>query len=123
MKKIFFVLIAILTVSLSSCTKDRRINNKLDGTWNVTVYENVAMPTGSSINLTFKRGNKGSGTGTCIGTGFFILSNFNFAYDIVDEKLTMTHGFTVDVYTVSNYSSKEVTLLTVDGKKMVLEPK
>jgi hypothetical protein len=123
MKNLIFVLIAVLTIGLSSCSKDRRINNKLDGSWNVAVYEDIVMPTGSTLNLTFNKGSKGAGTGTSVGTGYFILSNFTFIYNVADEKLTMTYGSTVEVYAVSDYSSKEVTLLTGEGKKIVMQAK
>ncbi len=121
MKNLIFALVAVLTIGLTSCSKDRRINNKLDGSWKVTVYENVVMPSGSSLNLTFSKGSKGSGTGSSVGTGYFILSNFTFIYNIDNEKLTLTSSSSADVYTVSEYSSKEVTLLTPEGKKIVME--
>jgi hypothetical protein len=121
MKNLFFVLIAALTIGLTSCSKDRRINKKLEGSWNVTVYENVVMPSGSSLSLTFNKGSNGSGTGTSAGTGYFILSNFTFIYDIVDEKMTMTHGTSVDKYTISDYSSSEITFITLQGKKIVMQ--
>lgn len=121
MKNVIFVFVAVLTIGLGSCSKDRRINKKLDGSWNVTVYENVVMPSGSSLNLTFKKGDNTSGTGTSVGTGFFVLSNFEFIYNIDNEKMTLSHGNTVDNYTISAYSNEEITLFTPEGKKIVLE--
>ena len=122
MKNLFFALFALLTITLSACSKDRRINNKLEGTWKVTIYENVNMPDGSSLILTFDKGKKGKGTGTAVGTGFFILSNFAFVYNIDNEKMTMSHGSTVDVYTVVDFSKDEIKLQTPEGKSIVMVP-
>lgn len=121
MKNLIFTLVAVLAIGLTSCSKDRRINKKLDGSWNVIVYKNAVMPSGSSLNLTFNKGSKGSGTGSSVGTGYFILSNFSFIYNIDNKKLTIIYGSTVDVYTVSNYSSTEITLLTPEGEKIVMQ--
>ncbi len=123
MKKIIFALIAITMLSLSSCSKETRINNKLDGFWNVTQSDNIVMPAGSTLTLDFSKGKKGAGTGTSKGTGYFILATYDFAYQITSNKLEILHASTKDSYTVTEYTSQNITLTKSNGTISKLEAK
>lgn len=123
MKKLIFALIAVATLSLASCSKETRINNKLDGSWNVTQWENIAMPAGSSLTYEFNKGKKGAGSGKASGTGYFVLTSYDFSYQISDDKLEILHGTTKDSYTVTEYSSNNVTLTKSTGTVTKLEAK
>ncbi len=127
MKKLLFALIAFATLSLSSCSKETRINNKLDGSWNITQYSNNAVPSGSTLTMNFDKGKKGAGTGSLVGTGFLVFANSTFTYQLTDDKLVTITGTgstaSSETYTVTEYSSKNVTLTEADGTITKLEAK
>ncbi len=126
MKKILFALLAITTLSLSSCSKEQTINRQLDGSWNATIVDDVAVPSGTSVTYTFSKDKKGKGTGTYTASGFGAFDGtYNFNYTIVDDKITWTYtnSSVSEVYTVSDHSKKDMTFTNTDGEKTVLEAK
>lgn len=125
MKKMFFAFLAVTVLSLASCSKERRINNQLDGSWKATIVDDVAVPSGMSLTYKFEKGKKGKGTGTqtTSGTGQFD-GTVNFNYEISGDKIAMTYTNTAfsNVYTVTEHSKKKMVLTDVaDGKKTTLE--
>lgn len=127
MKKLLIALLAVTTLSLSSCSKDQTINRQLDGSWTATKVDGQDMPSGSSLEYTFSKDKKGKGTGTMNGTGFYsAFSNVSFSYVIADEKITMTTSNTSfsATYTVSDHSKTEMTLTDMsDNSQTVLKAK
>jgi len=112
MKKIMFgALIALITVSFSSCTKN--LSDTLVGTWNVT--EVKAEPTSGSASsttnagtMTFASGGSGSYSIIWFGT----TSSGNFTWTAADNGANVTiSGFTIvsGAYTViTNQKKKQV---------------
>ncbi len=128
MRKILVVVVAISALTLSSCSKDTRINNKLDGSWNVTKFEGSTIGSGQTVTITFSKDKKGKGTGTqtISGTGVFDGTS-SFSYEVADEKLiqtTVISGFTsVDISTIKEYSKDKVVLVNVENEESILEAK
>lgn len=128
MKKILIAFVAVSALTLSSCSKDTRINNQLDGSWNVTKFENSTLPSGQSITLTFSKDKKGKGTGTqtVSGTGIFD-GTTSFTYEVLDEKLiqtTVVSGFTnKEISTIKEHSKDKMILINTDNEETILEAK
>lgn len=128
MKKNLIAFVAVAVLILSSCSKDTRINNQLDGSWNVTKFENSTLSSGQSITFTFSKDKKGKGTGTqtISGTGIFD-GTTSFSYEVLDEKLiqtTVVSGFTnVEISTIKEHSKDKMVLVNSDNEETVLEAK
>jgi hypothetical protein len=63
MKKIIYSTIIVALVTLASCSKDAKINKRIDGTWKVTIDDGEAVSTGDAITYEFSKSDKKEGTG------------------------------------------------------------
>lgn len=122
MKKIIYSTIIVALVTLASCSKDAKINKRIDGTWKVTTFEGDAVPTGDVITFEFSKSDKKEGTGSRkftdeVGNSF----GQDFTYTLADEKLSITTtstflGATTQVYDVVEYTKTKFKISdTVDG--------
>lgn len=118
MKKMLFVMLAVVAVVAASCSKEAKLNKTLDGTWNVTKIDGAALPTGMSMKITFVKGKKGVGTYTSVTTipGFGTDTQTG-SYELEDDtKLYMTPtGGTKDTTTVVSYSKTDIKFSSVSG--------
>lgn len=57
MKNLLLVLIAATAITFTSCSKESKLNKRLDGTWNVTKIDGEALE-GASIETTFNKDGK-----------------------------------------------------------------
>src|SRR5688572_6000313 len=91
MKKIIYTAFIVATIALVSCSKDKKINKRIDGSWKVTLYEGEALEANESITYDFSKSDKTEGTGTLTLTDASG-NNFvqDFTYSIEDEKFNMT---------------------------------
>lgn len=128
MKKLMMIMVAA-TMLLASCSKESRLNRKLDGTWNLTSYTvngfNVPL-TGVSMSVVFVKDKKGvgsytltytfTGLGSQVETGTYSLTD--------DTKITLTKvtptpsvGETPNNTTITSYSKTDLTTssITSDG--------
>lgn len=62
MKKLLFVAVAAIALTFASCSKEAKLNRTIDGIWNVTKLNNVALPTGVAFSIEFSKDKKGKGT-------------------------------------------------------------
>ena len=122
----------VATMVLASCSKESRLNRKLDGTWDVVSYGTYtpASMELTAFNIAFSKDKKGVGSytttmtsaaGTETGTGTYVLTD--------DTKITMTstpvagYTSTPDVNTITDYSKTDLTLTDADGVVIVLKKK
>lgn len=120
MKKLLFIAI-ISVVALASCSKERKLNRKLDGTWMVTSYDGQAMGSGESITITFDKDEKDNGkyTMTSVYSGFTYTESGTYQLT-KDDMITLTSGNDSDIMTVTDYSKTDMTV-TSDGDIMILK--
>ncbi|MES2587584.1 MAG: lipocalin family protein [Bacteroidota bacterium] len=124
MKKVLFALLAVTVLVASSCSKDAKINRRLDGEWKVTSYDGKALASDETETYTFAKTDKLKGTGTYAATGTGYSINIPFTYTIGDEKITLVvDGTDADVTTVTTYEKKKMEFKDSDGVVTVLEPK
>jgi len=110
MKKFLFLSVAILAFVLGSCSKEAKLNRKLDGKWEITSVNSIAIPAGDAYTIEFTKDKKGKGAvvysqGAFSMTGTYVLTE--------DKTITVTMDGSANVMTVSDYSKDKLVL--VDG--------
>ncbi len=110
MKKFLFLSVAILAFVLGSCSKEAKLNRKLDGKWQISSYNTVAVAADKIYTYEFTKDKKGKGAivytkGAISITGTYVLTD--------DKTITATLGLVTYVWTVSEYSKDKLVL--VDG--------
>ena len=131
MKKLMFLFVAVAALSLASCSKDAKINKRLDGEWKVVSYDGEAPESGESETFSFKKTEKLTGTGTysysSTSGGSSASISFPFTYAIGDEKITLTINFGSDsdteIMDVITYEKDKMEFKYSVGKINVLEQK
>ncbi len=133
MKKFLFLSVAILALVLGSCSKEAKLNRKIDGKWDIVTFAGISPASLgiTSFTIEFTKDKKGKGaytststssTGTDSSTGTYVLTD--------DTKITMTENAsannstpTPDAMTVTDYSKTDLTLTDASGKAIVLKKK
>jgi len=110
MKKFLFLSVAILAFVLGSCSKEAKLNRKLDGKWEITTVNSVAVPAADAYTITFTKDKKGKGAvvyaqGAFSMTGTYVLTD--------DTSITVTMDGSADKTVVKEYSKDKLVL--VDG--------
>ncbi|MCE3295707.1 MAG: hypothetical protein K0R65_1421 [Crocinitomicaceae bacterium] len=131
MKRLLFGLLAVTAMAMTSCSKDAKINKRLDGEWKVTSYDGEAPESGETEIYSFKKTEKLSGTGTysyaSTSGGSSVSISFPFTYVIGDEKITVTvdygSGSDSEIFEVVTYEKDKMEFKESDGTITVLEPK
>lgn len=95
MKKHLYLLTAAVVLLITSCSKEKQITKRLEGSWNIDKWEGTYTSGGQTFpdvasdagTFTFVEG------GTCNAVIKIVGStddNFNFTWKVEDEKLTIT---------------------------------
>ena len=117
-----------VAIVFASCSKESKLNKKLDGTWDAVTVGGTAMPSGSSMSVTFSKDKKGKGTYTFTATFPAPVGTITDAgtYTLVDDvtiySTSSTAGSTQDTATVTSYSKTDLTL-TSGGQATVYKKK
>lgn len=113
MKKLLSALVICATV-LFSCSKEAKLNRKLDGEWNVTLMDNEAVASDEAMTFKFEKEKNGKGTITLTDA----YSGFSFAgtYELnKDEVINAVFSFLGDEETwnfvVTEYSKDKLKLV------------
>jgi hypothetical protein len=113
MKKLLSALVISATV-LFSCSKEAKLNRKLDGEWNVTLMDNEAVASDEAMTFKFEKEKNGKGTITLTDA----YSGFSFAgtYELnKDEVINAVFSFLGDEETwnfvVTEYSKDKLKLV------------
>lgn len=113
------------TMLFAACSKEAKLNKKLDGEWEVTSYNGAAL-SGESIVLAFEKDKK-EGTYTQTYTVGSVSTKVTGTYTLTgDETITLTpstSGAEVEVLTVTSYSKTEMTVKNSDGYVIILKKK
>ena len=113
MKKLITTMFAVAII-FSSCSKEHKLNKRLDGEWRVTFWGGGAIVSPASMTYTFDRDKKGKGTYTWAytnGTYFFDGSGI---YDLEkDDKMTFIEDGRTHIMKVIEYSKKTLTIVDV----------
>lgn len=130
MKKLLFVLIAAAMV-LASCSKENKLNKKLEGTWKlVSTSEDGVTVTAESQGITstttFTKVDKESGTYSNSVIYLGMTYTTSGTYTLTDDtKITMTQTApstqAAEVSTINEYSKTDMTLTDSDGTIVVLK--
>ncbi len=126
MKKVVYATLLLVAVLISSCSKEARINKKLDGEWKVTSISGESLPAGSSLYFTFEKNGK-EGKGSFQSVNGAKTETVPFTYTLNDDKLTLVLTYETDieteVLTINTYESKKIVMTDSDSQKIVMEPK
>jgi uncharacterized protein (TIGR03066 family) len=125
MKKVLFALLAVTILLASSCSKEKKINKRLDGIWKMVSYEGEAIPSEEQVTYTFTKDEKDNGTGSVSFDEDGV--SIPFTYTISEDKVTVTITFmgesNTEVLTITKYKKDRIEWTESDGKKAVLDPK
>lgn len=123
MKKGLLVLLVAIIAVVSSCSKDAKINRRLDGEWKVVTIGGVAPEVSESYSFKFTKVDKLNGTGTFTYT--FLTESFTepLTYSVLDEKITIIIDSEIEIFTVATYEKDRMELIDTDGDIWVLDPK
>ncbi len=122
MKKLLFALLAVTVLVSSSCSKEKKINRRIDGSWKEVSYNGVAVPADEQSTITFSKDKKG-GTGTM---SYSIIS-IPFTYTLVEDKMTIVSTIDgisdTEIVTINTYEKDKLEWTDSDGDKSTFEPK
>lgn len=121
-KGLLILLVAVLAV-VSSCSKDAKINRRLDGEWKVVSIGGVAPEATESYVMKFIKEDKLTGNGTFTYT--FMSQSFTdaFTYSVLDQKITLVIDGTAEIFSVTKYEKDRMEMIDSDGDLWILDPK
>jgi hypothetical protein len=124
MKKLKLLVILTITALVLSCTKEARLNNKIDGLWNIISYSGAPLPVGTSMTTTYSKGTNGSGNYILkLTLNGDVTSEFGSYQLDKNTKITYTptgQGNTPYSFTIENYSKSKLTLINENNVKTEL---
>ena len=126
MKKVVYATLLMVAVLISSCSKESRINRKLDGEWKTVSIAGQSLEAGENQYLTFEKdGKKGKGSIQYVYDTISQTSPFTYTLDGDKLTIVLTYGAQVEteVLTVNTYESKKIEMTDSENIKIVLEPK
>lgn len=123
MKKGLLVLLVAVIAVVSSCSKDAKINRRLDGEWTVATIGGVAPEATESYVMKFIKEDKLTGNGTFTYT--FMSQSYTdaFTYSVLDQKITLILDGTAEIFSVTKYEKDRMEMVDTDGDLWVLDPK
>ena len=121
-KGLFILLVAFLAVT-ASCSKDAKINRRLDGEWKVVSLAGQAPGANESYTFKFIKEDKLTGNGTLTYT--FLSQSFvdAFTYSVLDQKITLIVDGTAEIFSVTKYEKDKMELVDSSGDVWILDPK
>jgi hypothetical protein len=121
-KGLLILLVAVLAVT-SSCSKDAKINKRLDGEWKVVTIGGIAPEVGESYTLKFIKEDKLTGNGTF--TYAFLGQSYTeaFTYSVSDQKITLILDGEAEIWSVTKYEKDRMEMVDSYGDLWVLDPK
>ena len=123
MKKYLFILLAIVVTTITSCSKDAKINRRIDGEWQVKTIGGSPLGSDESYVFKFIKDKKLTGDGTVTYTDDFDSDVEPFTYSVSDQKITFVFNGYAEVLTVLKYEKEKLELMDFDGEVWTLEKK
>ena len=115
-------MLALVAVVMMSCSKDAKINRRIDGEWKVLSIGGFAVDP-DIIIFTFDKDRKTTGDGSLSWTNDNGTEVSAFSYSVQDQKITMTLDGTTEVLTVTKYEKDDLQFSDSDNDLWILEPK
>lgn len=116
MKKIVFLTFACTTILATSCSKEAKLNRKIDGTWKIKTVEGVAVSEADKYTYAFEKDKKGKGDFVASQGGFSLSGTYQL---IDDEQIILNTTFfgetDADTLKVVEYSKNVLKLAESDG--------
>ncbi len=116
-------MLAFVAAVVVSCSKDAKINRRIDGEWRVLSIGGYPLEDGETIIFKFEKDRKTNGDGTLTWTNSAGTEVSAFTYSVSDQKITMTLDGTTEVLTVTKYEKDDLQFSDSDNDLWVLEPK
>jgi uncharacterized protein (TIGR03066 family) len=118
MKKGLVLMMLAVVFVMASCSKESKLNRKLDGKWNLTKVDGNALPSGYTSSITFTKDKK-VGTYSASFTFAGLSGTDTGTYTLEgDTKITMTSnatGSTATTSTITEYSKTTLIITDADG--------
>jgi uncharacterized protein (TIGR03066 family) len=126
MKKILAIVALATTVMFTSCSKENKLNKKLDGTWNVTSYDGQTVSSDEIMKFEFEKDKGGKGKLTYTEGNANVKFSYSGTYELdKDEVINATLTVLGDTETwkivVSDYSKDKMTATDENGSKIEFE--
>jgi hypothetical protein len=124
MKKLITLTLAV-TMIFASCSKERKLNRRLDGDWTVSTDDGAALPAGESMTFSFDKDKKDDGKFTETYTDSSGSETYKGTYQLTkDDVITLKYDDNdMELLTVKDYSKTELTLTSSYGEALVLKKK
>jgi hypothetical protein len=116
MKKLLFLFVSVAIIA-ASCSKEAKLNKRLDGVWDVVSMDGEALTGDNAATLSFSKEDKGSGKVSFTQEGDTMEGTYTLEKD---DKITMVFDGETSVWTVDDYSKTDMTI-TADGSTLVLK--
>lgn len=123
MKKKLFILLAIIATVITSCSKDAKINRRIDGEWKVVTIAGASIPSDESYTWKFSKDKKLTGDGTYTEVDPTGTYSTPFTYTVGSEKITLIIDGYSEIFSVNKYEKTKLELIDSSGDVWVLDPK
>lgn len=123
MKKSLFILLAVVATLIASCSKEAKINRRIDGEWKVVSIGGASLAADESYVFKFNKDKSENGDGTVTATDNFGTDVIAFTYVVSSGKITLSYSGFAQILTVNVYERKKIELIDEDNDIWVLEPK
>jgi hypothetical protein len=123
MKKSLFISLAFVATLIASCSKDAKINRRIDGEWKVVSIAGISIPADESYTWKFSKDKRFTGDGTLTEVYSTETLTTPFTYSVSSKKITLIADGVSDVFTVNKYERKKIELIDDSDEVWVLEPK
>lgn len=123
MKKSLFILLAVVAAFVASCSKDAKINRRIDGEWKVVTIAGASIPSDESYTWKFSKDKKLTGDGTYTEVDPSGTYSTPFTYTVGSEKITLIIDGFSEIFSVNKYEKTKLELIDSSGDVWVLDPK
>jgi hypothetical protein len=122
MKKGLFLMLALVAVVMVSCSKDAKINRRIDGDWRVISIGGFSVDP-DIIIMSFDKEKRKTGDGSLSWTNEFGTEVSAFSYSVQDQKITLTLDGETEVLNVTKYEKDDLEFSDSDNDLWILERK
>jgi hypothetical protein len=123
MKKGLIMFMAVIFIAVTSCSKDAKINRRIDGDWKVVSIGSEVLTSEYALTMSFKKDEKKNGSGTFTETYDGINESTAFTYNVADEKISLIVDGYAEILTVKTYEKDKLELIDSYNDVWVLDPK
>lgn len=123
MKKGLFIMLTIVSTLVMSCSKDAKINRRIDGEWKVLTIGGQSLESSESATFEFDKDGRKEGDGTLTWVNSLGTTTNAFTYSVADQKITLTLDGAAEILNVTKYEKANLQFNDIDGDVWVCEPK